>query len=721
MRDSIATLLAIGFQSILGLVIVRRLIRIEFSTIEVIGVGFAVGSLVSTLTDQIALMIGRNTSALVGQSVIALAVTAFAQNTKGPILPVPQSFDFRLAAATPLIVMSGYGVLTRGWWLAFCVLCIVSLLFPIRQVSKSVSTTIAASFIGSFTWLAILFITRPSTPKYGEWLLRPLYTGSDDFVFSESMSWSLAHLGVGDYGAAIGTSVRYHWFSLAWSGLIDKLTGAAPFVTTLHVVPTVTFAMITWLIFALVNAAGIRRIAGVATTAVLFGTATVIDPIRFYHVLNTSNVAPFMWMLMVPISLVALGRKHLFKAPVAIPLLISVTLVAKAPFGVAVLIGTLSTLMVMWWRERTLGGLVLPAVIAVVAVGTYLAFLSPHTWEQRHYTVSWNLANLAPDSRFHPLIPILLIIVVLATMFVGSLGFWRKRQSSSETLLLTFLCTTAAVGSLRFIVSGGSAELYFFNATTICAAIVTGIGFGTQLESLSITQVALSIAVGAIGFISMTIEIHHGVLVRIMPRQASLIILPIGLAIVIVAAIAGVARVLSRPSQPPYRALLMITTLAASSAILVNVLKQPEEYGSTTQVASVEDVDALSWLRTSSPSDAIVATNRFLCASTEPCSFDDSSFLISAVARRRVLVEGPRFVIGGRPYPQWMTDRIALSTRFANKPNDNDLRELKRFGVSWFVVSERFLSSGTLVESDWAQFGMIRYHQNGIAIIELRD
>ena len=85
-----------------------------------------------------------------------------------------------------------------------------------------------------------------------------------------------------------------------------------------------------------------------------------------------------------------------------------------------------------------------------------------------------------------------------------------------------------------------------------------------------------------------------------------------------------------------------------------------------------------------------------------------------------MFVEGPRFVIGGRPYPQWMTDRIALSTRFAEKPNENDLRELKDYGVSWFVVSERFLSTGALVESDWTKFGFIRYHEDGIAIIELR-
>lgn len=721
MRDSIATFFILAFQSLVGFVIVRRLVQIELSALETIAVAFAVGSLTSTVTDQLALTIDINAPAWVGQTVLALAVIVLAQKTTGPIMPAPQIVDFRLLAATPLVVMSGYGVFTRGWWLAIILLGVTCGLTSIKRISESAPRTIATSFIGSAIWLAVLFIARPSTPNYGDWLLRPLYTGSDDFVFSESMSWSLAHFGFGDYAAAIGTSVRYHWFSLAWSGLVDKLSGATPFVATLHVVPTVTFAMMTWLIFALVSVTGIRRIAGIAAVAVLFGTATVVDPIRFYHVLNTSNVAPLMWMLLVPISLIALGKRSLRGANIAIPVLIAVAFLAKAPFGVAVLVGTFLTLFVMWCRERTTRSFILPAVVAVTSVGTYLVFLSPHSWEQRQYTVSWNLANLAPDSRFYPLIPILLIIFVLTTMFVGSIGIWRKSRSNAETLLLTFLLASAAVGGLRFIVSGGSAELYFFNVTTMCAALITGIGFASQIEKLSATPIALSISVGAIGFIAMSIEINHGVLSRVIPRQASLITFPIAFAAILVVALASTARVLSRSWKPPFIALLIITTVAASSAILINVLKQPEEYVSTTQVASIEDVDALAWLRASSPSDAIVATNRFLCASAEPCSFDDSSFLISAVARRRVLVEGPRFVIGGRPYPQWMTERIALSTRFAEKPNETDLRKLKDYGVSWYVVSERFLSTGALVESDWSEFGFIRYHEDGIAIIELRS
>ncbi|NBO54164.1 MAG: hypothetical protein EBU84_06140, partial [Actinobacteria bacterium] len=113
-HDSIATFFILAFQSLVGLVIVRCLTQIELSALETIAVAFAAGSLTSTVTDQLALTIDINAPAWVGQTMLALAVIVLARSTSDPIVPAPQIFDFRLLAATPLVVMSGYGVFTRG-------------------------------------------------------------------------------------------------------------------------------------------------------------------------------------------------------------------------------------------------------------------------------------------------------------------------------------------------------------------------------------------------------------------------------------------------------------------------------------------------------------------------------------------------------------------------------------------------------------------------------
>lgn len=88
--------------------------------------------------------------------------------------------------------------------------------------------------------LACLRLFRPAA-EYGTLRLRALYTGTDDLVFSESLSNSISLFGLKDYIAAIDSPIRYHWFTLAWSGMTSRLSGSAPFDVTLHVVPVVAF------------------------------------------------------------------------------------------------------------------------------------------------------------------------------------------------------------------------------------------------------------------------------------------------------------------------------------------------------------------------------------------------------------------------------------------------------------------------------------------------
>lgn len=719
--DALTSFAVLVFQVVIGQLVVQRITQPELSSLETIAISFTVGSLVCTLFDQALLLTGLNLHVWVVQGTLFVALVLITKGTHAMPLPQPQIFDFRLALATPVLIMSGYEVFARGWWFALAVIMVALGATFHPTISKSVTKTGVVSFAGFTAWISVMFLSRPITLDYGDWLLRPLYTGSDDLVFSESMSWSLSHFGVHDYAAAINTSVRYHWFSLAWSGLIEKSTGVAPFVTTLHVVPVVTFAIIAWLVLALSRLVTRRPRGGIIAVVALFGTVSAIDPHRFYHVLNTSNIAPFMWFLLVPIALVLNNSKNLQGGFIIIPLLTCVALVSKAPFGVAALSGVVASLAVTWFRRRNSSQIILLIVVGLSSVATYLVFLSPHDWEQRKYSITGNLANLAPGTPYYPVIPLTLIAVIIATVYVGVFSLRQEDLTTPLLTTLTFLIGASFVGLLRFVVSGGSAELYFFNVTALCGAIVTGLAIDRGVEKSNSPPYLGAFAATAIGFSSMTFEIHLGVISRVTSPQISHIVSPLTIALLLLVVMSLFQKFLGKQLVNSRSILVAFATLAASSALLVNLLKQPEKYLSTTQVASVEDVAALSWLRDSSPSTAVVATNRFLCDNDEPCSFDDSSYLISAVARRRVLVEGPRFVIGGRPYPDWIKQRIMLSIRFANSPTKSDFESLRRYGVSWFFIDERFLESGAIDDVSWTNFGNVRYHRDGVAIIELKS
>jgi hypothetical protein len=167
-----------------------------------------------------------------------------------------------------------------------------------------------------------------------------------------------------------------------------------------------------------------------------------------------------------------------------------------------------------------------------------------------------------------------------------------------------------------------------------------------------------------------------------------------------------------------FRPVLIVSLIGVSSGIYLSNSATVQEYSFTDGVASTRDIKALEWLRDRSISSDVVATNRFLCDQESPCSFDDSSFLISAVSGLRVYLEGPRFVIGGRPYPDWAKERITTSIDFANSPNDKAFNTLKASGVKWFYVDENFLSSGDSKSVNrWKDWATVEYSDENVLIL----
>ena len=184
---------------------------------------------------------------------LILFVSDFLKNQQA-LIPAPEFMDVRVVAASPLVVVFGYGLIPSYWYVFLMLTLVTTFLLFMPQVARSQARICLSTSFGLGLSLLSIFALRPNEPTYGIRLLRPLYIGTDDLVFSESVSWSLSHFGFHEYAASIGTSMRYHWFSLAWSGLIDKESDSLPFVVTLHVIPVVTFVTLAWLIIALFRA-----------------------------------------------------------------------------------------------------------------------------------------------------------------------------------------------------------------------------------------------------------------------------------------------------------------------------------------------------------------------------------------------------------------------------------------------------------------------------------
>ena len=244
-RISIAVLI----QWLSGCLIWSKLIRIDgSSTIDTIAIGAPIGFAISTFSDQIFLHTLLHS---IGWLIPLFLVAIFELNSNrapehyAAPKELPQVF---LIAITACLVGLG------GIYFAYVAGAITLLIFaaiPQRdktQIWRSVFVYLAIIASSSAIYIAVRLRNPQPTS-----ILRPIFQETDDHIFSEQMSWSLSHLGFINNSSAIGTEIKYHWFSLAWSGLVTRASGVGPWNVNLVLVPIITFLILSLITVALVQ------------------------------------------------------------------------------------------------------------------------------------------------------------------------------------------------------------------------------------------------------------------------------------------------------------------------------------------------------------------------------------------------------------------------------------------------------------------------------------
>lgn len=710
--DAMAASLVVLFQAVIGLPLAVALFRIKFTLSGLLGVSLALGSIQVTIVDQLSVALGIPVNISISLLLLPLLTRSF----RASLLSIPRSTtsDYRLMLISPIAVMMGVGAFDQRWMISISILVVTICVTFFRAFPNLRVSTYALTIFGVLSWTLFLLATKPLSQPYGKLVYRPLYTGSDDQIFSESLGWSLSHFGVSEYAAAIGTSVRYHWFSLAWSGFTEKLSGVEPLVTTLHVVPTVAFIVIALVSYEITRIAADSSRAAFFSLFVLFGTSLLFSPERFFHVVNTSNIAPFMWLGLLLLSLVAHANRKLRYSTLVLPGLLSIILLSKAPFGVSAGVGVFVSLLWMWRHQQSAQLAVQSVLTVLVTVFTYLVFLSPHRWEQRAFQLDWNFGGIGLESSYYPLVVLIVVAATFSTVGIGYLPIIGKRLDVAQQVTVSFLIVASSVGVLRFVLSGGSAELYFFNVTIYLSSIAAGLGSRYFLEGISIRRSMVLLGVAMLSFLTMSFELWHSFLQNVYSNPSVRLIVPLGIGIVVSLPFLLLGRYSHHGFMISWSSALVVATVFASSAILANKVLQPADYSSPADIASNEEIEALDWLRANSSTDSVVATNRTLCRPSSRCNQDESRYLVSAFAKRRVLLEGPRFVVGGRPYPEWVEERIDSSLDFAQTPDQNSVGRLLRSGVSWFYLLK---SESTPSRKIFAQFGSVDFENSSVLIV----
>jgi hypothetical protein len=159
---------------------------------------------------------------------------------------------------------------------------------------------------------------------------------------------------------------------------------------------------------------------------------------------------------------------------------------------------------------------------------------------------------------------------------------------------------------------------------------------------------------------------------------------------------------------------LLTSSVAAQSGGLVReILSSPGPAKPGAALAwTTGHADAARWLVSASQPTDVVATNRLCSDAAEiPPACTSRWVLVSALAGRRMLIEGYSYGVGLGELPGWARKRVELSMRFAEQPGLKDARALWDQGVRWVWVDP----SVTTTRS-WAPYATIGF-ANDVAIV----
>ena len=149
------------------------------------------------------------------------------------------------------------------------------------------------------------------------------------------------------------------------------------------------------------------------------------------------------------------------------------------------------------------------------------------------------------------------------------------------------------------------------------------------------------------------------------------------------------------------------------------------DYGGLAKpTTSYEFRDAMLWLQHNSKQDDLVATN--FIAGTKirdfftTAKFPSSNLAISAVSRRRVLVEGDAWGNVGLVFndrqtiPTFLHDRIIMSHLFAKKPDIESATYMRQMNINWFVVDK-----SKQMPTTWKPYAIIAFENSEVIVLQL--
>ena len=722
------------------------------SLLESIALGAPIGFALCTVFDQIFVLTPLRPIAWLIP--IALIFVALTRSSSFDGQPEQSDTDFQLIAISIvglLVGMSGiYFVYLIGIIpMLICVAALFSLKF------KSSLQRMLGLLTGIVFSVAAIASLTMSTGVASSSLLGPLIYDSDDHIFSEQMSWSIAHWGLGDNSSAIGTRIQYHWFSLAWSGLVSRASGAGPWIVNAHLIPIISFLVLSLL---LISVSQLKRKSiwlALLSPLFLFLADDYLAPLKFYFTGVPTNILSHVWLLSAALLFVCYPNEKSTKFRLVFMLLSAATILGKGPYGIVLLSGLLFAITYAIFAKKlpNRSSIITTSLVAIFALAaSYFVFLREPNG--RSYIVSWYrfrthipnplITRIPQGGLFAFIIGFVFIIIFLFMRYLIPMFFGCRKNASPIQTSFFIGCTCA--GMISFLLYYEGSTTYFVNAALVTGVLSLVLSL-TNADKPVIESSVIRSKLGArlfiffVAYAAFRIFLkqiepfinHHG-----YDKDTFVYLIPFSLFLLIAL-------------SDRLRSLDKRITLLSGIAIfaLVNALYFVQKidfsvpYYSQESVASLvppDESDAMIWLSKNVPIDAVIATNRSLCFDQPHCTDLDGRTLLSALSRRRVLLDGRHTgpfnddcyaegelneairsmalnqnvskVSTDGCYQPWELERVQASLNFIHHPNENTLSVINSFGVEFVYIQK-----SSLLPNSWEPWGTTVYENNSAIIL----
>ena len=714
----------------------------QANLVEYLTIGFAIGSATSVFT--------------------ALIFRSFLSPTLGWIIPsilIALSFVF---GKKKLLVANQDE--SKGFRLEFLAVSTIACLYLAQDSHWPVSIFVCGVFIyiGCIwrhhnRWLKILIKTIAFTGAIvgfisGVTNRPPFWTYvTDDFRVFESLSRSIWNFGPQDPYGTLGTiGAQYHFATYAYSGLLDRLSGAQTFVILNQVMLVLSALLVSAMVWAFIKREGGKSLSLNFILAAMF-------PLFFDYSYTSPSYCFGLFFYLAGVFFWT-DRRHQIRIVhrIFIGSILTAFIITSKISNMPTVICGLSLLAVyaLFFKPIWRNAAIVNALTSLTIFATYFIFFlaNSRTSSQVKSTYAFGYARRIAgdlvsinDASIRITASLMYTSIYLVLPIVGIVMFLIKYRRNVSPLLL-FVLPSAPLVLITALFGGSDASGYFVLSCLVLlnVALLTHLSkyFQTSIWNLRqqfpLYTLAISACAGGIVAHRMISRFNGGTQNEVLIRSLLLSHWLVALALTIV------WYVLQKFLKSAMRHHFVIGFLVAEllcfagvEGMLLDRLTKGAELTTAESFVALgtkDEISAGTWLRHHTPERAIIATNHFCgiqCFGPDwfendyknlddtylypqsPTGYGGFDFILSDYAERRFLIEGSRFLLVNGMPRQEVRERMKAVLDFANNPNTNTLEQLMTQGVDYFAL-EKKASKAT----DFDQFGTSVFENNSYLIIQ---